>query len=340
MSVLKTIPQLSSDPENTIASLEGISVAIPHYNCQNYLLETLESVYKAKAANMEIFVVDDQTPDFNIREFLDANGYRDVRAYVNSKNLGSFATFNECIKHANRKLVHVLHADDTVEQSFYKEVYRAFEEHDRLEAFFCAAEIIDHQSRRLNKIRPAEPLEVPYELNFLSQNPIRTPAVVIKKAAFEKVGLYRIDLPHTADWDLWIRLVLNCNSFYLDQPLCNYRVFEGSRTNLQRRQGKAWYGIVKIHYIMVHEYKLHSLKKRFLLSARLSSSSLINCIKRTTISRNRDTLNYSFESLSLSTMIVPVLFWPMLPCVWFFAIAKKIFTLISSIAMRSNFAAR
>jgi glycosyltransferase involved in cell wall biosynthesis len=320
MKVLKLIPKLNSDSGEATKSLEGISVAIPHYNCQNYLLETLDSVHNAKVTNMEIFVVDDQTPDFNLREFLDAHGYRDVRAYINSKNLGSFATFNECIKHANHKLVHVLHADDIVKDNFYEEVYRTFDECNDLDAFFCAAEIIDHQSRSLSEISPVEPLEVPYELNFLSQNPIRTPAVVVKRSAFKKVGLYRIDLPHTADWDLWIRLILRCKVQYSHKSLCKYRVFSESRTNLQRKQGKAWYGTVKLQFIIANVYKVNI--KRFRVAAQLSLKSILlltsQCYQRSEIGKIKFTLYAFFYALLIAPALVPLM-----PVAWILIAFQK-----------------
>ena len=325
MKIFKSIPGLEPDTQDTIKPLRGISVGIPHYNCQKYLLETLASVYASKVRNTEIFVVDDQTPNFDLRTFLDTNGYHHVNAYVNPINLGSFETFNVCIRHAKHELVHILHADDTVEPNFYSEVSRIFDESPDIEAFLCAAKHIDHESCSMKTISPSEPLALPYKLNFLYKNPIKTPAVVVKKSAFAKIGLYRIDLPHTADWDLWIRLVLNCKSIYLDQTLCNYRVFEESRTNLQRKQGKAWYGVVKLHYLIAYSYSLYSPSQRFTLSARLSSTSIVTLFSQILQFSSGEQLRYSFISFSLATIISPIFCWPVLPLIWFYNIAKRLY---------------
>ena len=166
MKILKSIPKLNATLDPKTTPLHGISVAIPHYDCQKYLLETLDSVYKARIPNMEILVVDDQTPNFNLRKFLDLNGYSEVRAYVNHENLGSFATFNECIKLSSCELIHVLHADDTVRNNFYSEISRVFNKSSGLDAIFCAAEIINHNSCSLNEISPCEPFEASLRIKF------------------------------------------------------------------------------------------------------------------------------------------------------------------------------
>ena len=158
---------------------------------------------------------------------------------------------------------------------------------------------------------------------------LKTPAVVVKRSAYVKIGLYRLDLPHTADWDLWIRLTLSCNVCYLDQILCNYRIFEGSRTNLQRKQGKAAYGITKIHYIISHVYKLNSLRRRFLISTELSACSFIYLAGLLCKLPDFEKFKYAFSSLFLAALISPFYCRPILPFIYLFsaisALVKKIF---------------
>lgn len=55
----------------------GISVIVPCYNLQDYIIECLNSLKKQTFSNFETIIVDDGSTDSSrrlIREFIDLNG--------------------------------------------------------------------------------------------------------------------------------------------------------------------------------------------------------------------------------------------------------------------------
>jgi hypothetical protein len=54
-------------------------------------------------------------------------------------------------------------------------------------------------------------------------NRVRAPGIVVRRAAYERVGGYRTDLPHAADWDMWTRLAAQGPIVFVDEVLAVYR---------------------------------------------------------------------------------------------------------------------
>ena len=65
---------------------------------------------------------------------------------------------------------------------------------------------------------------------FAVSNRVRAPGIVVRRAAYERVGGYRTDLPHAADWEMWTRLAAHGPIVFVDQVLACYRRHDISDT--------------------------------------------------------------------------------------------------------------
>ena len=78
--------------------------------------------------------------------------------------------------------------------------------------------------------------------NFLVRlsiaNPLNLPAVVYRKDEFEKVGLFREDLPFTADWEWYVRSALQVDWHHQPESLARYRVHALNQTLDLARAGR------------------------------------------------------------------------------------------------------
>jgi hypothetical protein len=68
-------------------------------------------------------------------------------------------------------------------------------------------------------------------------NRIRPPGIVVRRAAYQRVGGYRTDLPHAADWDMWTRLAAYGPVVFVDEVLAIYRRHDASDTAARVRTG-------------------------------------------------------------------------------------------------------
>jgi protein O-GlcNAc transferase len=69
-------------------------------------------------------------------------------------------------------------------------------------------------------------------------NPINVPAVVYRREAFEHVGLYREDIPFTADWEWYVRGALQFDWHYQPEALARYRYHASNQTLDLARTGR------------------------------------------------------------------------------------------------------
>src|SRR5437764_10521408 len=97
------------------------SVMIPTFNRTTYLRRTLESVLAQDPGSeqMQIEVVDDCSTVDDPGPVVRAIAGGRVGVSRNSQNLGLMRNLNRCIERARGHLVHILHSDDYVEQTFY-----------------------------------------------------------------------------------------------------------------------------------------------------------------------------------------------------------------------------
>ena len=83
-----------------------ISVVIPVYNGERYIIECIQSVYQQTYSNFEIIVIDDASTDRTkaIVERL-GDSYGRLRYFRNEKNLGAGGSRNVGIRESRADLV-------------------------------------------------------------------------------------------------------------------------------------------------------------------------------------------------------------------------------------------
>jgi len=73
---------------------------------------------------------------------------------------------------------------------------------------------------------------------MMMDNLMRTPAAVVKRSFYERYGGFDTSLVHTADWDMWLRIIVNSGARMLNRPLARYRIFDASDTGRLRRSAE------------------------------------------------------------------------------------------------------
>jgi glycosyltransferase involved in cell wall biosynthesis len=215
---------------------------IPTYNCAELLRQTLKSVLAGGLPDdAEVVVVDDcstkDDPERVVREVGDGR----VRFVRNPHNLGAVPNFNACVRLARGDLVHVLHGDDFVLPGFYPAVLAAAARWPDA-GFLCTRAFVVDEAGEIEGLTPRlRHMEAPTrEVGPLvyGGNVILTPSAVVRRAAYQRVGLFDEGLVHVADWELWVRVVAACGGVCVNRPLASYRVFAGQDTARLRLTGE------------------------------------------------------------------------------------------------------
>lgn len=214
---------------------------IPTYNCANYLKDTLESVLKQDlgAERMQIEVIDDCSTKDDPEEVVRLYGKGRVKFYKQPQNVGATSNFNTCVDRSDGNLIHILHGDDTVNEGFYTSIEQVFKDNSNVGICFTRSNVID-ENGNLDTISPRI-IKLETGSNniddFFYENPFRTPGVVVRKELYEKFGKFKLDLIHTADWEMWLRLIKNSSGYIINKPLANYRFFALNDTSKLMESG-------------------------------------------------------------------------------------------------------
>lgn len=219
------------------------SVVIPIYNRTDYLLQCLASVLSQwnGAENMEIIVVDNASTQ-PLFELVNEIGGGIVRYYLNPENMGAVRNFNTGIALSRGKWVHVLNDDDYVLPDYYARLKQNLLEcPDSVGFAFTKYENVNEQGKivyspALDKIQPG------FVQNWLQiigvSNPLNMCAVVIRRDVHERLGLYRPDITFTPDWELYIRIAICYDSWYIPETLACCREHSQNLTQEMLASGK------------------------------------------------------------------------------------------------------
>jgi glycosyltransferase involved in cell wall biosynthesis len=208
---------------------------IPTYNCADLLRETLGSVLAQDPGpeHMQIEVVDDCSPADDPSAVVAELGRGRVGYHRHPANVGIAANFTSCLDRSRGELVHVLHGDDIVYPGFYDAADALLDDFPTAGGAVVGSQDIDEVGDVVvtnRAFRSSRGLLDEFEEEIFKWNPLRAPAVLARRDAFEAIGGYRDGLRFCADWDMWKRLFRHTPMAYDPAVLVGYRVHGRSDT--------------------------------------------------------------------------------------------------------------
>ncbi len=257
------------------------SVMVPTYNCAAYLRETLASVLAQDPGpeTMQIEVIDDCSSD-NPQAIVEELAPERVAFHRQPQNVGHVRNFNTCIDRSRGHLVHVLHGDDAIRDSFYRTMQQPFHDHPEIGAAFCRY-ISTDASGNWETIGSLEPggrgiLDGWLGRIALGQR-LQTPCMVVRRSVYEWLGGFDARLAHCEDWEMWTRIAANFPVWYEPDPLALYRVHSGSSSGKSRRIGE---NVVDLRRAIEINRELLPPESADELSARALEITAVTAIRR------------------------------------------------------------
>ena len=100
-----------------------ISIVVPIYNVEAYLVNTVESILKQSYANLEVILVDDGSTDSSGKISDDLAKYDKRIRVVHKKNGGLSDARNIGIEMAEGKYLGFVDGDDFIDENMYERLY-------------------------------------------------------------------------------------------------------------------------------------------------------------------------------------------------------------------------
>ncbi|MGC8807633.1 MAG: glycosyltransferase family 2 protein [Thiomonas sp.] len=228
-----------------------VSVAIPAYNAQATIAQTLDSLLAQTHQNLDIVVVDDGSTD-GTWDVLQRYGDR-VRA-IRQANAGIGAARNASVQAARGEFIALLDADDLcmpqrmAVQLHYLQThpdillcssdFSAFDDSGPLGTSYCGV-----YYHRCNPAHGGVRARYPHATSFspnAGEDPVRVywgqvhdelvqgnfihpPTVMFRREALQRAGGFDPDIKIICEWEWFVRVARAGPVAYLDLPLLNYR---------------------------------------------------------------------------------------------------------------------
>jgi glycosyltransferase involved in cell wall biosynthesis len=213
---------------------QKVSIAIPLYNCESHIRETIESVRAQTFKNFECIVLDDQSTDRSAEIVKSIDDPR-IRYELNPERLGFFGNWNRCLEVMNGSYCKLLPHDDTLEPTCLEKQVKVLDEHPEVELVHCARKILDPAGNLMTIRRQREPEGIKDSSASLRRivrsgtNPIGEPAAVMfRHETKERIDGFSDADMYSIDVEYWSRLLAKGKRYYIDEVLSSFRVWPDS----------------------------------------------------------------------------------------------------------------
>lgn len=191
-----------------------ISVVIPTYNREEYIMRACETVLSQTYSNLEIIVVDDNS-DQDYIDFLEAiKSYQNIRYIRRNDNGGGSAARNTGVEHAKGEYIAFLDDDDVWLEDKIKLQYESLS--NNIKASHCGYLLKSNNKERI------EPFDVISQADLCVNNKLAsTSGLLCSKNILINVK-FDESLHRSQDWDLYLRIA-ECTDFsYVRKALYIY----------------------------------------------------------------------------------------------------------------------
>lgn len=218
-----------------------VTVFVPSYNHERYVLETLDSIRLQTHPEIQLIVIDDCSGDGSARaieDWIERHRARFVEAVFqrNQKNQGICRNFNLALEHARGDYFAAVASDDAWYPRKIARQVEAFEAaSSKVAVVYADADLMDAESKPLEgsfletisrHFTPSPP-DGNLLRPLLVHNFIPAVTAMVRTECFKAVGKYDESL-WFEDWDMWIRLARRYEFGFVPERLARYRMTSGS----------------------------------------------------------------------------------------------------------------
>lgn len=227
-----------------------VSICIPVYNGDKYLVECLESCVNQSFKDYEIIICDDGSTDKTISIIEEyANKFSFIKFFKNEKNLGLVGNWNNCLGLSSGTWIKYVFQDDYITQDCLDKFVNQITDSSQL--IVCKRHFVlpenassDFENYYTNEVRTLEntsdfkgnrfspELISKIAVENICLNFIGEPSLIFfRKSITQEVGLFSNSLKQICDLEFALRIASKYGLTYLSERLCAFRIHQDSTTS-------------------------------------------------------------------------------------------------------------
>lgn len=223
-----------------------VSVVLPSYNHEKFIIDALQSVISQDYPNIELIIIDDASTDNSciiIDDFIKQHPLRKIKYIRHEQNAGAVNTLNELFDLAEGDYVALINSDDVWDHSKIRQQVQVLSDFPEIGAVFTHASFINDKGKVLGAsalpysdffVKENQPQGHWLRDFFFHYNSLCHSSMMIRKSIHKEIGEYDSRYKQLPDFDYWIRLLKKYEIFIVQQKLVFFRLHEGnvSKPNL------------------------------------------------------------------------------------------------------------
>lgn len=207
-----------------------VSIITAVLDNKNYIKTAIESVLSQKYANIEYIIIDGGSKDGTLDVI---NGYKDkIARIISEKDKGIYDAMNKGIRHASGEIIGILNSDD-----FYcdNEIIKTIvSEMEKKNADACWGDLVYVEKENTNKVirywKSSDYTPEKFKKGWVPPHP----TFFVKKKIYDKYGLFNLDFPIAADYEIMLRFLEKnkVKPCYVSKTMVKMRIGGKSNKNL------------------------------------------------------------------------------------------------------------
>ena len=204
---------------NTGQLAPAVSIIVPVYNCEKYLVQRLESILNQSFKDFEIIIIDDGSTDGSLEIAEKYAHFPFVRLLKNEANSGNpFIQWHKGYSHAKGEIIWFAEADDFSEPAFLRELLPAFN-NEAVGLVYCDSAIVDgsgeitgNYQEYYNQLDPGHwtsscqvtgTAEINFGLGVKNTIPNASAVLIRKRCLSEEMFRQAVQFRFSGDWHIY-----------------------------------------------------------------------------------------------------------------------------------------
>ncbi|UTE75466.1 glycosyltransferase [Rossellomorea sp. KS-H15a] len=198
-----------------------VSIIIPFYNCP-YIDQAIKSALNQTYKNIEVIVVDDGSTE-HVNKIAPFKGRI---KYIRKQNGGTASALNLGLRHASGKYFAWLSSDDMYLKDKV-ERQLGFMEGKGAKISYTAFKTINENNMVINEVHSRAMSLNNFRRTLLKGCPVNGCTVMAEVDLIKRIGWFNEKIKYAQDYEMWCRVSLKTNMYYLGESLVLYRVHSG-----------------------------------------------------------------------------------------------------------------
>jgi glycosyltransferase involved in cell wall biosynthesis len=251
--------------ENARKDIPLVSIIAVCYNHAKFVVETLDSILNQSYENIELVIIDANSPDKSaevIRDWIERNQV-DCTFIEQTEPRNVCQNLNEGLSIISGKYYQGLSCDDVLLEDKIACQVRIFEQDQEIGVVFGNAGKIDEHSKKLTQLYASMADIYAHHINGSLQKHIRkvclipAPSVLIRTKCAMDIGPYDEEIGYE-DWDFWIRISKTHWKFHFEYKIfVLYRILNTSLWDTNSSESLlSVFKVMEKHNLFSYSYSL------------------------------------------------------------------------------------